>query len=463
MRFSRTLTARRGQIVHFEDLTAPSSSFRTRPSQKPRHIDTKRSEKPAKHPSFDPKATTFPVKWDVPGGVPIHLYTDDIDFGTKQQLINLSSSGIAVGFVAAMPDVHLGKGATIGSVFASRDYVCPNAVGVDIGCGMCAVPVQGLRRKDVSEKNLVHIQRGLRSSIPTGFESHGRSSAAMEATMKKLISTHLPTRWIRDTLSHRHTKQLGTLGGGNHFVELVYDEEDHVWMMLHSGSRNIGNVTAQHYDELAAKQCGKDRESLAYLRIQSEQGQQYLKDMTFCQAYAWENRRFMMDTFAEVVRKETGREALWEKMVNIHHNYCECEDCRYFDTQTKRWNEEKLWVTRKGATSAKAGQMGIIPGSMGTGSYIVRGKGNSESWQSCSHGAGRSMSRAAAFKNIDSRTFAQHMRSHGIVWDEDFADKVRDEAPMAYKDLNTVMQNQAFDQHEGLVKPAAETAALENG
>lgn len=342
-----------------------------------------------------------------------------------------------------MPDVHLGKGATIGSVFASRDYVCPNAVGVDIGCGMCAVPVSGpLLRQDLSEKDLLAIQSGLRSSIPTGFEYHDRSTSAMEATSKKLMSQHSPTRWLRDTFGSRHTKQLGTLGGGNHFVELVYDEEDRVWMMLHSGSRNIGNVTAQYYDNLAAKQCNGRPEALAYLRIESPEGRQYLTDMTFCQAYAWENRRFMMESFAKVVKKLTRRDALWDQMVNIHHNYCECEQCRYLDPATKRWKEEELWITRKGATSAKAGQLGIIPGSMGTGSYIVRGKGEADSWQSCSHGAGRSMSRAAAFRNIDPKTFAGHMRDRGIVWDMKFADKVRDEAPMAYKDLNTVMQNQ---------------------
>ncbi|CAJ1398762.1 unnamed protein product [Effrenium voratum] len=422
--------ARRGSVVYLDDLKAAGQD---RSRQHGHGEKRAKTAKPGK----------FPVKLEVPRGVPIHLYTDDIDRDTKQQLINLSSSGIAVGFVAAMPDVHLGKGATIGSVFASRDFVCPNAVGVDIGCGMCAVPVSGLLRKDLSEKRLLAIQRGLRSSIPTGFESHGRSTSAMESAIKMLISKHAPTRWIRETLSGKHTRQLGTLGGGNHFVELVYDEEDRIWMMLHSGSRNIGNVTAQHYDELAAKQCGGSREALAYLRIESSQGKQYLTDMAFCQAYAWENRRFMMEAFAEVVKKETGREGVWSKMVNIHHNYCECEQCRYFDTSEEKWKEEELWVTRKGATSAKAGQMGIIPGSMGTGSYIVRGKGEPSSWQSCSHGAGRAMSRAAAFRNIDPRSFAVHMQEHGIVWDVNHADKVRDEAPMAYKDLDTVMENQS--------------------
>jgi len=348
-----------------------------------------------------------------------------------------------VGFVSAMPDVHLGKGATIGSVFASRSYVCPNAVGVDIGCGMCAVPVEGpLLRRDLPEGKLLAIQRGLRDSIPTGFESHGRSTGEMDSTMQGLVSKHRPTQWLRQTLSAKHNRQLGTLGGGNHFVELVYDEADRVWMMLHSGSRNIGNVTAQHYDEVAAKQCGGRREALAYLEIKSKAGQEYLTDMTFCQAYALENRHFMMQAFARVLKRETGRGTLWGKMVNIHHNYCECEECRYRDEASGEWREEKLWVTRKGATSAKHGQFGIIPGSMGTGSYIVRGKGEPDSWQSCSHGAGRSMSRAHAFRNLSQKDFISHMKERGIVWDSRFADKVKDEAPMAYKDLGEVMQNQ---------------------
>merc|ERR1711953_1562836 len=226
----------------------------------------------------------------------------------------------------------------------------------------------------------------------------------MRKTMDELVSKHKPTQWLRQTLTSKHAKQLGTLGGGNHFVELVYDEEGRVWMMLHSGSRNIGNVTAQHYDGVAARQCGGSKEALAYLKIKSKEGQEYLTDMTFSQDYAYENRQFMMEAFELVMKRETGRSALWSKLVNIHHNYCECEQCRYYDEANGEWKNERLWVTRKGATSAKPGQLGIIPGSMGTGSYIVCGKGEPDSWQSCSHGAGRSMSRARAFRNIDQKS-----------------------------------------------------------
>mmetsp|Transcript_16029 Transcript_16029/g.24326 ORF Transcript_16029/g.24326 Transcript_16029/m.24326 type:complete len:162 (+) Transcript_16029:3-488(+) len=143
------------------------------------------------------------------------------------------------------------------------------------------------------------------------------------------------------------------------------------------------------------------------------------------------------------MKKETGKNTLWNKMVNIHHNYCECEQCRYLDATTNEWKEEQLWVTRKGATSARAGQLGIIPGSMGTGSYIVRGRGEGDSWSSCSHGAGRAMSRNQAFRDINSEAFVKHMASRGIIWDEAYFERVKDEAPMAYKDLNQVMRNQA--------------------
>lgn len=439
LRRGAAASGRRGAVLLCDDPVPAQPRPKAPPPEAPR----KRSDPAPSSGGEGPSGTELPIKVDVPGGVPLHLYTQDLDEGTWRQLRNLARSKMPVGFVSAMPDVHLGKGATIGSVFASRDYVCPNAVGVDIGCGMCAAPLEGpLLRRDLGEKRLLAIQRGLVDSIPTGFESHDRSTREMQKKMEHLVSTHRPTRWLRETLSSRHTRQLGTLGGGNHFVELVYDEEDRVWMLLHSGSRNIGNVSAQHYDGLAAKQCGGSREALAYLEIRSREGQEYLTDMSFCQAYALENRRFMMQAFARVLKLETGREAVWSEMVNIHHNYCECEQCRYYDEGSGGWQEERLWVTRKGATSAKEGQLGIIPGSMGTGSYIVRGRGAADSWQSCSHGAGRSMSRAHAFRNISQKEFTNHMRERGIIWDSRFADKVKDEAPMAYKDLGEVMANQ---------------------
>merc|ERR1711904_192958 len=166
---------------------------------------------------------------------------------------------------------------------------------------MCAVPVQGLRKKDLTDRVLTMIQRGMRSRIPTGFDYFDRTTPEATQAMKHLIEKYKPTKWLRHTLTGRHTRQLGTLGGGNHFVELVYDEAGKIWLMLHSGSRNIGNVTAQHYDEVAAKQCRGKTEALAFLTLDSSEGQDYIRDMLYCQAYAATNRRFMMDAFATSV------------------------------------------------------------------------------------------------------------------------------------------------------------------
>uniref|UniRef100_A0A0G4FSQ0 3'-phosphate/5'-hydroxy nucleic acid ligase n=1 Tax=Chromera velia CCMP2878 TaxID=1169474 RepID=A0A0G4FSQ0_9ALVE len=431
------------------------------------------------------RVKSYPIRINTEN-VPVYLYTDDADTQTMQQLRKLAEKEFVVGFVAGMPDVHLGKGATVGSVFATRDAICPNAVGVDIGCGMCAVPLEGLTRDDADEETLLSIHRRVKDRIPTGFDYHSSPLPGASNAVKKLFDTWKPTGWLRSFWADRHTCQVGTLGGGNHFIELLYDENGGLWLMLHSGSRHIGNCTAQHYDELAARQTGGQKEGLSFLYLSSREGQDYVTDMNFCQAYAAENRHFMMDAFAEVALEEfrqkkkkrgismvpfgqgeegrgsrrrrapgvsggigdrsSSREteegdvgARWDAMVNIHHNYCQCEKCRWRDEESGQWREEELWVTRKGATSAKEGELGIIPGSMGTGSFIVRGKGSSQSWQSCSHGAGRRMSRKAAMRMIAQRDFVESMK--GIVCDTH--GKVRDEAPQAYKDLKEVMSNQS--------------------
>ncbi|KAF4693238.1 hypothetical protein FOZ60_011464 [Perkinsus olseni] len=351
------------------------------------------------------------------GGTPVHLYTDDVDEQTMQQLINLSRSRMVVGYVAAMPDVHLGKGATIGSVFASRDFVCPNAVGVDIGCGMCAVKVPGLTRLGLSETFLVKLHGQLVQRIPTGFNSHEKASPEMRGAMKRLMEEHNPTA---------HARGVSPAGGPLKLLELARwvaatillnyftIEEENIWLMLHSGSRNIGNVTAQYYDGLAARQTGTSKENLAHLAIASEAGQDYLRDMHFCQAYAMENRKFMMNSFVG-----NGR-VCWH-------------GCRADLLAV-------VGAVRDLTGKARKGQLGIIPGSMGTGSYITRGKGESMAWSSCSHGAGRKLSRNAAKRVVGVGELNEMME--GIVWDSNAAKLVRDEAPVAYKDLNEVMMNQ---------------------
>lgn len=369
-------------------------------------------------------------------GVPIYLYATDIEPDALKQLTILAESPLPVDYVSAMPDAHLGKGVTIGTVFATEAYVCPNAVGVDIGCGMAAIPIDGLYKDDLTQQNLVNIQRALKQRIPTGFDQHAKMLKGVKETIEKITEECEPTDYIKQQLTNpKVTDQLGTLGGGNHFLEVLYDENSkQIWLMLHSGSRHIGNRVATHYDQVAKyilQEQGVDTNALRginYMLIESQEGQDYLKDMEWCQQYAWQNRRFMKEIMIDVVERETGKHADLDHSVNIHHNYCACELC----------NGKRLWVTRKGATSAKKGELGIIPGSMGQGSYITRGKGNPKSWNSSSHGAGRRMSRTKAHSNITQHDFEHAMR--GILCDTH--PSVKDEAPQAYKDLTDVMINQ---------------------
>eukprot|EP01024_Parvocaulis_polyphysoides_P049321 TRINITY_DN4769_c0_g3_i2.p2 TRINITY_DN4769_c0_g3~~TRINITY_DN4769_c0_g3_i2.p2 ORF type:complete len:485 (-),score=37.53 TRINITY_DN4769_c0_g3_i2:315-1643(-) len=380
-------------------------------------------------------------------GVPIHLYAapEEVEQQALDQLRKLAETPLPVGYVAAMPDVHLGKGVTIGSVFATDKYVCPNAVGVDIGCGMCAVPLNNLFKDDVPLEQLKQIQQLIKRRIPTGFNQHKKPLANTLQVLDDISNKHTPTKWLENQIATnvKVGAQIGTLGGGNHFLEVVYDQQhEQVWILLHSGSRNIGNITAELYDKKAqsilAKKGIKMPPGLNYMEINSKEGQEYLQDMQWCQKYAFQNRQAMLNIMVDVVNEVTGAQPEMDKAVNIHHNYCSCERCKYTDPSTGQEIEKDLWVTRKGATSAKPGQFGIIPGSMGVGSYIVKGKGQPKAWSSCSHGAGRRMSRKAAIKKIPQQDFVDSMK--GIVCDT--AGKVRDEAPQAYKDLTKVMENQ---------------------
>ena len=371
-------------------------------------------------------------------GVPIHLYADEIESQAMAQVRLLAESPIPVDYVSVMPDAHLGKGVTIGTVFASESYVCPNAVGVDIGCGMAAVPILGLRRRDLTASQKTEIFRKVKERIPTGFAQRRRMLPEVADVIEEITEEIRPTDFVRGQLhAPRVTDQLGTLGGGNHFLEVVYDDaNDRVWSLLHSGSRNIGNRVARHYDDVARRMLHRQGidvrklEGIHYMPIESREGQDYLRDMEWCQRYAYHNRRAMQQIMLGVIAEVTGCEPDMARSVNIHHNYCQCEDCG---------NGRMLYVTRKGATSAAFGQMGIIPGSMGAGSYITRGKGDIRSWNSSSHGAGRRMSRVAAHASIKQEDFEHAMQ--GVVCDTH--PSVRDEAPQAYKDLAAVMDQQS--------------------
>lgn len=382
----------------------------------------------------------------VTGHVPVKIWTDNIEKSAEDQLTNLASCPFVVHHVAAMPDVHYGLGATIGSVFATREVLLPTAVGVDIGCGMLAQPFD-LRAKDLSQSFLRELHELTKREIPTGFGQHSRPqpwNGFDESRYTPAVAT---------IVREKAPAQLGSLGGGNHFLELCQDEAGKVWLMLHSGSRGVGNMIAQHHIAVARDVTHdlniKTAPDLWVLPLATEQGQNYLRDMLWAQDYAMENRQHMrrafIGLFAELLDKRLRTELRWDdgEAINIHHNYASLEQV----------DGEQLWVHRKGATFAGKDVLGIIPGSMATGSYIVRGLGNPESFQSCSHGAGRVMSRGEATRSISLEAFAHKMK--GIV--AETGKEYLDEAPQAYKDLDTVIHNQS-----DLVEPVRRLRPLLN-
>src|SRR6186713_366017 len=392
---------------------------------------------------MDTKMETNYETLNVEGGRHVKMWTRGVpvDEQAKGQLANMARLPFVHSHLAVMPDVHVGKGATVGSVIATKGAIIPAAVGVDIGCGMMAVQTT-LKAKDLPE-SLASLRARIERAVPHGSVSvRGRAHKGSWG----IAPDSVVTRWR--ALAERHDgivakyprlknkephKQLGTLGGGNHFIEVCLDTEQTVWVMLHSGSRGIGNMIGQLFIALAQKDMQKhfinlpDRD-LAYLVEGTEHFDDYVEAMTWAQDYAAENRRAMMDAVLRVMREELQPFQMGEVAVNCHHNYCTRE--RHFDAD--------LIVTRKGAVSAKKGELGIIPGSMGARSYIVRGLGNAQSFESCSHGAGRVMSRTAARKRF---TVADHEAATAGV--ECRKDKdVIDETPAAYKDIDAVMEAQ---------------------
>jgi tRNA-splicing ligase RtcB len=380
---------------------------------------------------------------NVEGGRHVKMWTRGVpvDEQAKGQLANLARLPFVHSHLAVMPDVHVGKGATVGSVIATKGAIVPAAVGVDIGCGMMAVQTT-LKASDLPE-SLAPLRSKIERAVPHGFVTvKGRANKGAWAVTPDSVRT----RW--GALAQRHDaivarqprlstkephKQLGTLGGGNHFIEVCLDADETVWVMLHSGSRGIGNMIGQIFIELARQDMKKrfinlpDRD-LAYLVEGTEHFDDYVEAMTWAQDYAAENRRAMMDAVLRVMREELRSFRLGEVAVNCHHNYVSRE--HHFG--------EDVLVTRKGAVSARAGQLGIIPGSMGARSYIVRGLGNPESFESCSHGAGRLMSRTAAQKRF---TVEEHKAAtEGVECRKD--KDVIDETPAAYKDIDAVMAAQ---------------------
>ncbi len=364
-----------------------------------------------------------------PGKVPVKLWLDDIDGSTLSQVANLCDFPFTFRHVALMPDAHVGFGMPIGGVLAVKDVIIPNAVGVDIGCGMCAVRTNS---NFVSRDNLQKILEIVKDTVPVGFKHHKsrQNPDYMPEDNGILGIGSVSAREYESAL-----KQVGTLGGGNHFIELQRGDDGFIYIMIHSGSRNIGKQVADHYNRLAGNLREKRNDipknwQLDYLELDSDEGRKYILEMEYCVAFALANRKLMMErakeAFADVTRNDE-----FAEMINIPHNYA-AEESHF---------GEKVWVHRKGATRALQGEIGIIPGSQGTKSYIVEGKGNPESFTSCSHGAGRKMGRHEAQKKLSVEKETKMLDDIGVIHSIR-SSKDLDEAPSAYKDIKTVMNNQ---------------------
>lgn len=377
------------------------------------------------------------------GRVPVKIWTGDAEPEALQQLLNVSRLPFIFKHVAVMPDVHFGKGATVGSVIATDKAICPAAVGVDIGCGMMAVKTK-LDYRLVQDK-VAEIRHSIERSVPVGHESnHIITQEALN--WEGWMAENRPERIAYDVggLYTKALSQIGSLGGGNHFIELCTDTENNVWVMLHSGSRNVGKQIADHHinkakDTMRQMFIELPDPDLAYFAQGTPDFTEYVSDVEWCQAYAMANRQEMMrrilkDLSYAINNKEPVE---IELSVNCHHNYIAREN-HY---------GKNVIVTRKGAVRARTGDMGIIPGSMGTRSYIVEGLGNEESFCSCSHGAGRRMSRTQARKTFTREDLIA--QTAGVECRKDLG--ILDEIPGAYKDIDQVMENQ-----NDLVKIVAE-------
>jgi len=369
------------------------------------------------------------------GRVPVEVYTAEIEAAARQQLVNVSQLPIVHHHVAAMPDVHLGIGATVGSVIPTRGAIIPAAVGVDIGCGVIATQLS-LTGKDVEEKSLRKVFDQISRDVPVGFAQHDDAAADAKPFHKGLKCILDKHPGVQKRIGKRSDwrLQLGTLGGGNHFIEVCLDESQGVWVMLHSGSRGIGNAIGSYFIELAKKDAEKNQirlpdRDLAYFPEGAQHFGDYVEAVGWAQDYARANRAEMLDLVVEGMRRHLPSFEATREAVNCHHNY----------VQRERHYGADVWLTRKGAIRAGKGELGIIPGSMGARSYIVRGKGSAASFESCAHGAGRKMSRSAARKRFRVEDLVE--QTSGVICRKDKG--VLDEIPGAYKSIDEVMANQA--------------------
>ncbi len=382
----------------------------------------------------------MPNYFPVSGKIPIISWCENVEGSAWQQALDLSNHPAAYHHIALMPDCHAGYGMPIGGVAAFNGVVIPNAVGVDIGCGMAATPTN-IKAGEITKEQIKEILDKVALEIPRGFSVHKDPQywTGFVDYEWYIGPDEYKPGWKTTDVWSRVKKSLGTLGGGNHFLDLWAGSDGNVWLGLHSGSRSLGAKVADFYNKLAKELNEKwlselPTSQLAFLPVTTKEGRAYLRDMRFACTFAEENRRRMMRVFKKIVGEVIGNTYFGED-INIHHNYAALE----------HHYGKNVWVHRKGATAAKKGQLGIIPGSMGTSSYIVMGTGSPDSFMSCSHGAGRNMSRTQANKTLSLEKCSKAMegiyfrgwglyRKGGIDLSE---------APGAYKPIEEVIESQA--------------------
>lgn len=381
--------------------------------------------------------------------LPIKSWCKNVENKALNQAKDLANHPAMFHHIALMPDCHMGYGMPIGGVIGCKDAIIPNAVGVDIGCGMGAIETNFSVENIKGKKQIRQILEDVKAKVPLGEGHSHREPQAWEGFIKYKQSIKRKPGWLTDKVWDLAKKNLGSLGGGNHFIELQESEDGKLWLMLHSGSRNLGYKIAEYYNREALlynekkglKHINKD---LAYLPLDYKVSTEYIRDMTFAMEYALENRYRMIKHFKESVSSILHK-IDFGKEINIHHNYASLE--KHFG--------KNIWIHRKGATSANKGEVGIIPGSMGTSSYIVEGLGNKDSFHSCSHGAGRKMSRTAASKEFTAALCDKAMGD--VVYDQWKISRYKkkgkrtldlSEAPLAYKDIEEVINSQL-----DLIKP----------
>ena len=359
--------------------------------------------------------------------IPIKMWLDDIDSTALEQAKNLANLPFAYKHIAIMPDSHQGYGMPIGSILATQGVVVPNAVGVDIGCGMCAIQTD---IESIGKDELKKILGAARITIPVGFNWQD------EAQDKSLMPEGHRELQIVGKQYQKALKQLGTLGGGNHFIEIQKGSDGFIWIMIHSGSRNLGYNVAKYYNDLAINLNEKyfstvtKKMELAFLPIETPEAKDYIKEMNYCVDFALANRKLMMSRVLEAIKFVVGDFNQGE-LINESHNFVAWE--HHFG--------KSVLVHRKGATRAFVGELGMIPGSQGTHSYIVRGLGNPESFNSCSHGAGRKLGRKQAQRELNIKEEIAMLNKKGIIHSIRHK-KDLDESPNAYKDISIVMENQ---------------------